>query len=82
MVECSQGSDEEQVLLKCWFGFLDDEAVGGLQHDFPSCVRGIVVGQRLPEGIQRHHLGDHIERVPDSKLEVDVGKRFQPSAEF
>jgi hypothetical protein len=82
VVESSQGSDKEQILLKCWFGFLDDQAVGGLQHDLPGCVRGIVIGQRLPEGIQRHHLGDHIEGVSNGKLEVDVGKRFEPCAEF
>ena len=51
-VECPQGSHEEQVLLKCWFGFLYYQAVGGLQHHLAGRIRGIVIGQRFAEGVQ------------------------------
>gem|GEM_PF-21255 len=82
LVQCSQSSDEKQVLLKRWFGFLHHQAVGGLQHHLPGCVRGIVIGKRLTEGIERLDLGDDVERVPDGKLQVDVGERFKSCAEL
>jgi hypothetical protein len=65
VVQRSQGSDEEQVLLKCWFGLLDHQAVGGLQHHLTGCIRAIVIGERLTEGVQRFDLGDDVERVSD-----------------
>jgi hypothetical protein len=82
MAQCSQGSDEKQVLLKCWFGLLNDQAVGGLQHHLAGCVRGIVVGEGLTECVERFHLGDDVERVPDGKLQVDMGERFKSRAEL
>jgi hypothetical protein len=52
LVQCPQGTDEEQVLLKSWFGFLNHQAVGGFQHDLAGRIRAIVVGERFTKGVQ------------------------------
>jgi undecaprenyl diphosphate synthase len=70
------------VLLQCGLGLLDHQAVGRLQHHLACGVRGIVTGQRFTEGIQRLDLGDHVKRMADSKLQIDMRKRFEPSAEL
>ena len=63
-------------MLKCWFGLLNHQAVGGLQHDLPGRVRRIVIGERLTKGVQRFDLGDDVERVPNGELQVDMRERF------
>ena len=63
-------------------GLLDDEPICRLQHHLAGRVGRIVLGQRFTEGIQRFNLGDHVERVTDSELQINVGERFEPSAEL
>jgi undecaprenyl diphosphate synthase len=82
MVERPQGSKEEQVVLQCGLGFLNHQAVGRLQHYLAGRVRGIVINQRFPKGIERFDLSDHIKRVPYGELQVNMGKRLKPSAEL
>jgi undecaprenyl diphosphate synthase len=69
-------------LLQCGLGFLDHEPVCRLQHHLPRRIGGIVVGQRLAEGVQRFDLSDHVERPTDCELQIDVGERFEPRAEL
>jgi undecaprenyl diphosphate synthase len=82
LVECSQGSHKEQVLLKRRFGLLDHQAIGRLEHHLAGGIGGIVIGQRFTEGIQRLDLRDHVECVSNGELQIDVGERFEPSAEL
>jgi undecaprenyl diphosphate synthase len=69
-------------LLQGRLGFLDHQAIGGLEHYLARCVCGIVVAQPIAEGIQRFDLCDHVKGVPDGELQIDVGERLEPSAEL
>jgi undecaprenyl diphosphate synthase len=69
-------------LLDRRLGLLDYEPICRLQHYLAGRVGRIVLGQRFTEGIQRFSLGDHVERVADSELQINVGERFEPSAEL
>ena len=58
------------------------QALGSFEHHLTRCIGGIVLGQWLTEGVQRFNLGDHVKCVPDRELQVNVGERFEPSAEL
>ena len=81
-VQDSEGGDEQQILLQRRLTLLDDQPVRGFQHHLARGVGGIVVGQWLPKGVQRLHLGYHVQRAAGGELQVDVGKRFQSGAEL
>jgi trans,polycis-polyprenyl diphosphate synthase len=69
-------------MLERRLGFLDNQAVGRLQHHLTGGVRGIVINQRFTKGVERFDLSDHIKRVPYGELQVNMGKRLEPSAKL
>ena len=82
MVEHPQRSDQQEILLQSRLAFLGDKAIGRFQHDLTCGVRGIIVGQRLSEGVQGLDLGDHIETAAGRELQVNVGEGLQARAEL
>ena len=69
-------------MLHRGLGFLDHQPICRFQHHLPRRIGGIVVGQRLTEGVQRFNLSDHVERATDRQLQINVGERFEPGAEL
>ena len=69
-------------MLHGGLGLLDHQPICRFQHHLPRRIGGIVVGQRLAEGVQRFNLSDHVERATDRQLQIDVGERFEPRAEL
>ena len=69
-------------MLHRGLGFLDHQPICRFQHHLPRRIGGIVVSQRLAEGVQRFNLSDHVERATDRQLQINVGERFEPRAEL
>ena len=82
VIEHPQCTDQQEILLQRWLAFLRDQAVCGFQHHLTSGVGGIVVGQRLAEGVQGLDLDHHIQVAPGRELQVDVRERFEPRPEL
>ena len=69
-------------MLHGGLGLLDHQPICRFQHHLPRRIGGIVVSQRLAEGVQRFNLSDHVERATDRQLQINVGERFEPRAEL